>query len=241
MLLLQVLEKRKGAIAWKMSNIKGIIPSYCIHKILMEDDYKQVIQPQRHLNPKVQNVVKNEIVKLLDSGLIYPISDSSRVSPIQNLTSIKDKKGAENLVVDHLSRLENPDLGTFTEEEIADEFLDEYLMILKTELNNNEPWFGVPKALISDRGTHFCNSQLEKALQRYGVTHKLSMAYHPQSKGQIEVTNKDIKRILERSVGYNPKDWSEKLNDAFVSRLMQLNELAELRYGTYENTRIFKE
>ncbi|GJT13006.1 reverse transcriptase domain-containing protein [Tanacetum coccineum] len=62
---------------------------------------------------------------------------------------------------------------------------------------------GVPKALISDRGTHFCNSQLEKDLQRYGVTHKLSMAYHPQSNRQTEVTNSAIKRILERSVGYN--------------------------------------
>ncbi|GJR58008.1 reverse transcriptase domain-containing protein [Tanacetum coccineum] len=65
--------------------------------------------------------------------------------------------------------------------------------------------FGVPKALISDRGTHFCNSQLEKALQRYGMTHKLSMAYHPQSNGQTEVANRAIKHILERSVGYNPK------------------------------------
>ncbi|GJW40824.1 DNA-directed DNA polymerase [Tanacetum coccineum] len=75
--LLQVLEKRKGAIAWKMSDIKGISPSYCTHKILMEDDYKPVIQPQRRLNSKVQDVVKNEIMKLLDSELIYPISDSS--------------------------------------------------------------------------------------------------------------------------------------------------------------------
>ncbi|GJX94061.1 DNA-directed DNA polymerase [Tanacetum coccineum] len=83
MLLLQVLEKRKGAIAWKMSDIKGISPSYCTHKILMEDDCKSAIQPQRSLNPKVQDVVKNEIVKLLDSGLIYPISNSSWVSPIQ--------------------------------------------------------------------------------------------------------------------------------------------------------------
>ncbi|GKB18957.1 hypothetical protein Tco_0852880, partial [Tanacetum coccineum] len=82
MLLLQVLEKHKGEIAWKMSNIKGISPSYCTHKILMEDDYKPVIQPQRRLNPKVQDVVKNEIVKLLDSGLSYPISDSSWVSPV---------------------------------------------------------------------------------------------------------------------------------------------------------------
>ncbi|GKB80868.1 reverse transcriptase domain-containing protein [Tanacetum coccineum] len=81
-LLLQVLEKRKGAIAWKMSDIKGISPSFCTHKILMKDDFKLVIQPQRRLNPKVQDVVKNEIVKLLDSSLIYPILDSSWVSPI---------------------------------------------------------------------------------------------------------------------------------------------------------------
>ncbi|GKA73814.1 putative nucleotidyltransferase, ribonuclease H [Tanacetum coccineum] len=280
---------------------------------------------------------------------------------------IKDKRGAENLTADHLSRLENPDLGTFTEDEIADEFSDEHLMVLKTELNNDVPWyedydepyafklcpdnimrrcvarneifeilahchsgptrghhsasvtrrkvyesgffwptifkdakdyvmrcdacqrsgnissrseipqnniqvcdvfdvwgldfmgpfpnskgnkyilvavdyvskwveaqalptndarivikflrrlfarFGVPKSLISDRGTHFCNSQLEKALQKYRVTHKLSIAYHPQTNGQTEVTNRAIKRILERLVGYNPKNWSEKLDDA---------------------------
>ncbi|GJU94112.1 putative nucleotidyltransferase, ribonuclease H [Tanacetum coccineum] len=150
--------------------------------------------------------------------------------------------------------------------------------------------FGVSKALISDRGTHFCNSQFEKALQRYGVTRKLSIAYHPQSNGETEVTNRAIKRILERSVGYNPKGWSKKLNDASwafrtayktptgctpfklvygkachlpveiehkahwalkqcnmdltlagESRLMQLNELAELRDGAYENTIIYKE
>ncbi|GJX94544.1 reverse transcriptase domain-containing protein [Tanacetum coccineum] len=112
--------------------------------------------------------------------------------------------------------------------------------------------FGVPKALISDRGTHFCNSQLEKALQRYGVTHKLSTAYHPQSNRQTEVTNRAIKYILERSVGYNPKEiehkahWELKqcnmdLTLASESRLMQLNALAELRDGAYENTRIYKE
>ncbi|GKD66931.1 reverse transcriptase domain-containing protein [Tanacetum coccineum] len=233
---------------------------------------------------------------------------------------IKDKKGPENLAAEHLSRLENPDLGTFTKEEITDEFPDEHLMILKAELNNDEPWyanyvnyivgkipsifkdandyvmrcdachrsrkissrsempqnnihvcdvfdiwgldfmgpfpnskgnkyilvavyyvskwveaqdlptndarivirffrrlfsrFGVPKALISDRGMHFCNSQIEKALQKYRVTHNLSTAYHPQTNGQTEVTNRAIKRILERLVRYNLKNWSKKLDDA---------------------------
>ncbi|GKC25679.1 reverse transcriptase domain-containing protein [Tanacetum coccineum] len=74
---------------------------------------------------------------------------------------------------------------------------------------------------------------LEKALQRYDVTYKLSTTYHPQSNGQTEVTNMVIKRILERSVGYNPKDCE--------SHLMQLNELAELRDSAYENTKIYKE
>ncbi|GJV16746.1 reverse transcriptase domain-containing protein [Tanacetum coccineum] len=74
--------------------------------------------------------------------------------------------------------------------------------------------FRVPKALISDRGTHFYNSQLEITLQKYGVTHKLSIAYHPQTNGQTEVTNRAIIRILERSVGYNPKNWLEKLDDS---------------------------
>ncbi|GJT42271.1 hypothetical protein Tco_0950986 [Tanacetum coccineum] len=73
--LLQVLEKQKGAIAWKMSDIKGISPSFCTHKILMEESFKPVIRPQRRLNPKVQDMVKDEIIKLLDSGLIYPILD----------------------------------------------------------------------------------------------------------------------------------------------------------------------
>ncbi|GKA80607.1 hypothetical protein Tco_0787299 [Tanacetum coccineum] len=69
MLLLQVLEKHKGAVAWKMSDIKGISPSFCTHKILMEDDFKPVIQPQRRLNPKVQDVVKDETVRRMPFGL----------------------------------------------------------------------------------------------------------------------------------------------------------------------------
>ncbi|GJZ52330.1 reverse transcriptase domain-containing protein [Tanacetum coccineum] len=84
-----------------MSDIKGISPSYYTHKILMEDDFKPVIQPQRRLNPKVQDVVKNEIVKLLDSGLIYPISDSSWVSPIH----VVPKKGGMTVVLNDNNEL----------------------------------------------------------------------------------------------------------------------------------------
>ncbi|GKD75604.1 putative nucleotidyltransferase, ribonuclease H [Tanacetum coccineum] len=80
--LLKVLTQHKVALAWKVADIKGIDPSFCTHKILMEDNFKPVVQPQRRLNPKVQDMVKYEIVKLLDSGLIYAISDSPWVSPV---------------------------------------------------------------------------------------------------------------------------------------------------------------
>ncbi|GJT30406.1 reverse transcriptase domain-containing protein [Tanacetum coccineum] len=73
--------------------------------------------------------------------------------------------------------------------------------------------FGVLKALISDRGTHFCNFLLEKTLKKYGVTHRLATPYHPQTSGQTKNTNRAIKRILERTVNENRKEWADKLDD----------------------------
>nr|GFC43179.1 reverse transcriptase domain-containing protein [Tanacetum cinerariifolium] len=74
--------------------------------------------------------------------------------------------------------------------------------------------FGTPKAIVSDRGTHFCNDQFLRVMAKYGVTHRLSTAYHPQTSGQVEVTNRGLKRILERTVGENRALWSDKLEDA---------------------------
>ncbi|GJZ07255.1 reverse transcriptase domain-containing protein [Tanacetum coccineum] len=74
--------------------------------------------------------------------------------------------------------------------------------------------FGIPKALISDRGTHFYNYQMEKAMKRYGVVHRFSTAYHPQTNRQIKNMNRAIKRILEKTIRNNRKDLSYKLDDA---------------------------
>ncbi|GJT29376.1 reverse transcriptase domain-containing protein [Tanacetum coccineum] len=80
--LVSVLKKHKEAFAWKTSDILGISPSFCKHKINFEDDAKPVIQRQRRLNPNMKEVVKKEIIKLLDAGIIYPIKDSPWVSPV---------------------------------------------------------------------------------------------------------------------------------------------------------------
>ncbi|GKE24330.1 reverse transcriptase domain-containing protein, partial [Tanacetum coccineum] len=74
--------------------------------------------------------------------------------------------------------------------------------------------FGAPRAIISDRGTHFCNDRFAKVMLKYGVTHCLSTAYHPQTSGQVEVSNRGLKRILKRTVGENRASWSDKLDDA---------------------------
>nr|GEU32015.1 retrovirus-related Pol polyprotein from transposon 17.6 [Tanacetum cinerariifolium] len=64
------------AIAWKLSDIKGINPEFYTHKILMEKDFEPAVQHQRRVNPKIHDVIKQEVIKLLEAGLIYPISDS---------------------------------------------------------------------------------------------------------------------------------------------------------------------
>ncbi|CAN6583472.1 unnamed protein product [Malus baccata var. baccata] len=73
--------------------------------------------------------------------------------------------------------------------------------------------FGMPRVLISDGGSHFCNRTIEALLKKYNVTHKVSTPYHPQTSGQAEVSNREIKQILEKTVGLTRKDWSLRLNN----------------------------
>nr|GFC77879.1 reverse transcriptase domain-containing protein [Tanacetum cinerariifolium] len=72
----------KKAISWKLTDIKGIDPKFCSHKILLEEDFAPKVQSQMRVNPKINDVIKKEVEKLLDAGLIYPISDSPWVSPV---------------------------------------------------------------------------------------------------------------------------------------------------------------
>ena len=87
--LLVVLKKYKEAIAWSIEDLKGISPSICMHKILLEDNAKTSIERQRRLNPVMKEVVRKEVLKWSNAGFIYAISDSPWVSPVH----VVPKKG----------------------------------------------------------------------------------------------------------------------------------------------------
>ncbi|CAN6547359.1 unnamed protein product [Malus baccata var. baccata] len=475
--LIRVLKEHKSAIGWTLADIKGISPTTCMHRILLEEGAKPSREAQRRLNPPMLEVVKKEVIKLLDCGVIYPISDSRWVSPVQvvpkksgvtvvkneeqelvptrvvtgwrvcidyrklnamtrkdhfplpfldqllerrfikdfskiaqplcrllqkevvfefddacstafkhlkeALTSapiitppdwslpfelmcdasdyaigavlgqrknkqphviyyasrtlndaqlnysttekelldvvfaldkfrsyllgtkviiftdhaalkylltkkeakprlirwmlllqefdieIRDKEGVENVVADHLSRMVHEEASP-----ISETFPDEQLMSIQDQMPQNpilsveifDVWgidfmgpfpsshgflyillavdyvskwveakatrtndskvvadfvksnifarFGMPRVLISDGGSHFCNRTIEALLKKYNVTHRVSTPYHPQTSGQAEVSNREIKQILEKTVGPTRKDWSLRLEDA---------------------------
>ncbi|XP_072076654.1 uncharacterized protein [Arachis hypogaea] len=110
---------------------------------------------------------------------------------------IKDRSGVENKVADHLSRIQKEEDEAHNLV-VNESFLDEQLMMIQ-----EAPW-----------GTHFCNKQLETLLLKYGVKHKVATPYYPQTNGQAEILNRELKRILEKTVGNLRKDWSKKLDDA---------------------------
>jgi hypothetical protein len=97
--LVELLRKHKTAIGWTIADIKGISPLICTHRINFEDEVKASRQPQRRLNPNMREVIKIEVLKLLDAGIIYPISDSKWVSPTQvvpkksGVTAVKNEHG----------------------------------------------------------------------------------------------------------------------------------------------------
>ena len=99
--MLKILKEHKEAIGWSLADIKGIRPSMCMHRILLEEDNKSTVDAQRRLNPSMKEVVRKEVLKWLDAGVRYPISDSSWVSPVQ----VVPKKGGTTVVINEKSEL----------------------------------------------------------------------------------------------------------------------------------------
>ncbi|RVW68661.1 hypothetical protein CK203_063409 [Vitis vinifera] len=140
---------------------------------------------------------------------------------------------------------------------------NDHRVVLKFLKENIFSRFGVPKAIISNGGTHFCNKPFETLLAKYGMKHKVDTPYHPQTSRQVELANREIKNLLMKVVNTNRKDclWqsmsspcgiriqslvgNQKLNmdlsRAGLKRFLDLNEMEELRNDAYINSKIAKE
>nr|GEU42275.1 reverse transcriptase domain-containing protein [Tanacetum cinerariifolium] len=455
--LIKVLKSHKRTIAWKISDIKGIDPRFCTHKILMEEDYKPAVQSQRRVNPKIHDVIKKEVIKLLDARMIYPISDSPwlpvgvcidyrklndatrkdhfplpfmdqmlerlaenefyffldgflgyfqipidpqdqekttftcpygtfayRRMPFglcdapdmfqrcmiaifhdmiektmkvfmddfsifgdgnfikKGLTSQQKKKffkdikhyfwddpylfricadqiirccvhGQEAIDIlkachegptgghhganltakkvfdagffwptiyrdahDMIKSCDTYFVGPFPSSKgnkyilVAVDYLSKWIEAKALPTNDAQvvvkflkslfSRFGTPRAIISDRGTHFCNDQFARVMTKYGVTHRLATAYHPQTSGQVEAFRTAFKTPigctpyklvygkschlpieLEHRAYWALKHVNFDLKTAGDHRKLQLNELNELRDQAYENSLIYKE
>ncbi|XP_071928236.1 uncharacterized protein [Coffea arabica] len=108
------------------------------------------------------------------------------------------------LAVDYVSKWVEPKATRTNDSKVVAEFVKSNIFVR----------FGMPRAIVSDRGTHFCNKMIAAMFRRYGVLHKVSTSYHPQTNGQAEVSNREIKSILEKMVRPDRKDWSVRLEDA---------------------------
>ncbi|KAH9649231.1 hypothetical protein KPL70_025906 [Citrus sinensis] len=291
--LIIVLRDHKTVIGWTIADIKRISPSMCMHRILLEEGSKPTRDAQRRLNPPMMEVVKKEILKLVNVGIIYLISDSKWVSHVQrvcidyrklNAATRNDhlplpfidqmlesdyvvgavwgqRVGKLPYVIYYASRTLNDGQLNYstTEKElfavifalekfhsysirskviiysdhaairtVPEELTRAQKAKIKSDIKYyvwNEPYlwkhysdqvikrFETLKAIISDRGTHFCNRSVEALFRKY-ITHKVSTSYHPQTSRQAEVSNKEVKSILEKTVNPNRKHWSLWLDDA---------------------------
>ncbi|GJT06084.1 reverse transcriptase domain-containing protein [Tanacetum coccineum] len=132
---------------------------------------------------------------------------------------IRDKKGAENLAADHLSRLENPHQDKLENKEITETFPLETPGSVALRVDNT-PWFAdftnyhAGNSIVKGMRSPQRLLEFAKVMLKYGVTHRLSTAYHPQTSGQVEVSNRGLKRILERTEGKNLPSWSDTLMNA---------------------------
>jgi len=98
--------------------------------------------------------------------------------------------------------------------EVVATLMNDSKVVIKFLKKNIFTRFGTPRALLSDNGTHFCNKPLESLVKKYGVFHKVATPYHPQISGQVEISNRELKSILEKTVDQYYKVWSFKLDDA---------------------------
>nr|GEY48196.1 hypothetical protein [Tanacetum cinerariifolium] len=283
--LITVFKSHKRAIAWKLSDIKGIDPEFCTHKILIEEDFEPAVQHQRRVNPKIHDVIKQErfmmaifhdmiektIEVFMDDFFIFGNSFQSCLSHLERmLKRCEDTNLCLNWEKSHFMVKEDWDMpfelmcdasdfaiGAVLGQRQDNHFRPIHYASETGTVGVRERISRIPApdmegiGILLKRGSKGQTSPIhqtitvgetgtvgvrerisripapdmegigillkrgsKEVMQKYGVTHRLATPYHPQTSVQVEVSNRGLKRILERTVGENRASWSDKLDDA---------------------------
>nr|GEX95593.1 reverse transcriptase domain-containing protein [Tanacetum cinerariifolium] len=207
--LITVLKSHKRAIAWKLSDIKGIDPEFCNHKILMEEDFKSVEFTFKVIDTKgAENMAADHLSQLENphQNVLDP-KEINKSFPLETLNLVSTRG---NSSTPWFADFANYHAGNFVVKGMSSQqkskfFKDEAIDILKA------CHYGPTEGY---HGPNYTAKKFAKVLQKFCVTHLLATPYHPQISGQVEVSNRGLKRILERKVGENRASWSDKLDDA---------------------------
>nr|GEZ86975.1 reverse transcriptase domain-containing protein [Tanacetum cinerariifolium] len=182
-----------------------------IAKELGDEEKSALIKEKSHFMVKESIVLSHKITKNrieVDKAKIDVIAKLPHPTTVKEFDfKVLDTKGAGNLAADHLSRLENPYENMLDPKEINETFPLETLSMVTFKGDSSAPWFA------DFANYHACNF-IVKVMLKYEVTHHLSTVYHPQTSGQVEVSNRGLKRILERTIGKNHASWPDKLDGA---------------------------
>ncbi|XP_031120931.1 uncharacterized protein LOC116024170 [Ipomoea triloba] len=224
---------------WDEPYLFKICPDQIIRRCIPEFEHQNILNHSHTLNCGGHFSGKKTALKVLQSGFYWPTlfkdafefcAKCDRCQRTGNISKRHEMPLSNILVVDLFDVWGIDFMGPFPTSFgykyilVAVDYVSKWVEAVATRTNDSKvvlqflkdifARFGTPRAIISDEGTHFCNKLFAGLLKKYGITHKVATPYHPQTSGQVEVSNRQIKGILEKTVNPSRKDWAIKLNDA---------------------------
>ncbi|KAM2960453.1 hypothetical protein FF1_030149 [Malus domestica] len=225
---------------WDEPYLFKYCPDQIIRRCVPESEHQSILTFSHTLACGGHFGAKKTSLKVLQSGFFWPTlfkdafdfcSKCDRCQKMGNI-SRRNEMPLNNILVVELFDVWGIDfMGPFPSSFgylyilVAVDYVSKWVEAIATRTNDHKAVlnflkndifcrFGTPRAIISDGGSHFCNKPFESLMKKYNINHKVSTPYHPQTSGQVEISNREIKNILMKTVSPTRKDWSLRLNDA---------------------------